>query len=69
MIILTNQQKNLLVSILPNYDFLLAQDDVNELLSELDDVLIASGMDKNYDLNELGLTLQVAYDEILFQNE
>lgn len=69
MIILTNQQKNLLVSILPNYDFLLAQDDVNELLSELDDVLIASGMDKNYDLNELGLTLQEAYDEILFQNE
>lgn len=68
MIVITDEQKELIFNNVPNAKEILDSDDVNDLLTEIDDVIIDKGMNKEYSLNELGLKLQKAYDEILNQN-
>jgi predicted transcriptional regulator len=69
MIVITDEQRKLLIENVPNAEELFKLYDVNDFLTELDDVIIDKGMNKDYELTELGLKLQVLYDEIYNQND
>ncbi len=47
---------------------LIASDDCNDLLDELNYWLTFEGFDKNYNLNKLGLRVQEIYDYIYAYN-
>ncbi len=66
--VITQQQKNLLSEYIKNMDKLIVSDDINDLLLKLDEVITEIGFDEHYELNEEGLKLQKAYDEIYEQN-
>ncbi len=66
--IVTQKQKNLLSKYIDDLDKLIAFDDINDFLLKLDDLITEIGFDENYELNEEGLKLQKAYDEIYEQN-
>lgn len=53
--------------ILTNFG-VVAYDDVDETLIELDAKITEIGFDKNYNLNPIGLQLQKLYDELYNQN-
>lgn len=48
---------------------LIASDDCNDLLDELNYWLTFEGFDKNYNLNKLGLRVQEIYDYVYANNE
>ena len=48
---------------------LIASDDCNDLLDELNQWLTFEGFDKNYNLNKLGLRVQEIYDYVYANNE
>lgn len=48
---------------------LIASDDCNDLLDELNYWLTFEGFDKNYNLNKVGLRVQEIYDYVYANNE
>lgn len=48
---------------------LIASDDCNDLLDELNYWLTFEGFDKNYNLNKIGLRVQEIYDYVYANNE
>lgn len=66
--IITKQQKELLIDRIEDIEKIIESDDVNNLLLPLDDLITEMGFDENYELNEEGLKLQKLYDEIFKQN-
>ena len=48
---------------------LIASDDCNDLLDELNYWLTFGGFDKNYNLNKMGLRVQEIYDYVYANNE
>lgn len=48
---------------------LIASDDFNDLLDELNYWLTFEGFDKNYNLNKVGLRVQEIYDYVYANNE
>lgn len=48
---------------------LIASDDCNDLLDELNYWLTFEGFDKSYNLNKLGLRVQEIYDYVYANNE
>lgn len=66
--IITDEQKEILIKYLPNAKEIMNSDDVNDILLPLDDLITEIGFDEKYDLNETGLKLQEVYDQIYNQN-
>ena len=67
--ILNNKQKEKLLRYVPNAKKYMEDDDLGELLTQLDNVILGQGMEEDYELNKLGLELQKMYDEIFYQNQ
>lgn len=67
--ILTEKQKEKIIKYVQNGEKLIADDDLGELLTQLDNVIIGEGMNQNYEINKLGVELQNLYDDIYYQNE
>ncbi len=66
--ILTDEQKKIIIENVPNGVDLIERDNLGDLLTEIDNVIVSAGMDLNYDLNDLGIKLQRIYDQIYNQN-
>lgn len=66
--LISEEQKVLILENVPNGNELISNNDLGELLSALDDTIIDKGMDKDYSLNDIGVKLQLAYDQIYNQN-
>lgn len=69
MIAISEEQKELIIKYLPDIEEVLMTDNVNEILLPLDDFITENCFDKDYELTDLGLKLQKAYDEIFNQND
>ena len=69
MININSGQKEILNEYMPNAQELLDKDEINDLLDALDDLITDVGFDKNWELNELGLKLQLLYDQLYNQND
>lgn len=67
--VLTEKQKEKIIKYVQNGEKLIADDDLGELLTQLDNVIIGEGMNQNYEINKLGVELQNLYDDIYYQNE
>lgn len=68
MIVISNEQKELLMEHLPNAEEILKTNDVNDILFPLDDLITEVGFDENYALNNIGSKLQRTYDQLFNQN-
>lgn len=68
MLNIQKKQKELLNKYISNLDEMIADDNIEDLLDELDDVITGIGFDENYELTEEGLKLQLLYDQIYNQN-
>ena len=69
MININSGQKEILNEYMPNAQELLDKDEIDDLLDALDDLITDVGFDKNWELNELGLKLQLLYDQLYNQND
>ena len=67
--ILTDEQKDILIQYVPNAQRLIDDDNICELELALDAQIVKVGMDDNFELNETGLKLQLLYDQIYNQND
>ncbi len=63
-----NKEQKELISKYFNPDAMIDNDNIGDLLDELDDLITDIGFDKNYELTEEGLKLQLVYDQIYAQN-
>lgn len=61
--IITQAQKEVLNEYIPNFN-----EDIDALLLDLDDKITEIGFEKDNELNEVGLKLQMLYDELYSQN-
>lgn len=61
--IITDKQKNIIEEYIEN-----PSDDIDILLLDLDDKITEIGFDAEYNLNDIGITLQKLYDELYNQN-
>lgn len=60
---ITNEQRE----ILAKYDIAVARD-IDTVLDRLDDKITEIGFNADYELNEVGLKLQLLYDQLYSQN-
>lgn len=51
-----------------NVPELLKMDNIGEILIELDGWIVVHGLGLDYDLNEIGICAQAAYDDLYAQN-
>lgn len=68
MIKITTEQKDLLSEHLPNAENLIETDEIDDILDALDDLITEIGFEPNWELNEVGLKLQLLYDQLYSQN-
>lgn len=61
--IITDKQKNIIEEYIEN-----PSNDIDILLLDLDDKITEIGFDAEYNLNDIGITLQKLYDELYNQN-
>jgi len=66
--IVTLEQKEILVRYIDNLDDLLSGDDVQELLDAIDDVIVNNILGNNNEPDREGILLQRIYDQIYNQN-
>jgi alpha-galactosidase len=66
--IITNEQKQLLLEHMPEAQRSIDHDDIDQLLEDLDVKITEIGFDADYELNGIGLMLQKLYDELYGQN-
>jgi len=66
--IVTLEQKEILVRYIDNLDDLLSGDDVQELLDAIDDVIVNNILGNNNEPDREGILLQRIYDQICNQN-
>ncbi len=66
--IITEKQRKFLSDKIENFDEIIKSENTNDLLLPMNDLIFMIGMDKNYNLNEVGRELQKIYDEIYDQN-
>lgn len=65
---ITDEQKRILLEHLPRAAELIAKGSVYELELALDEQITEHEMDDQFELTEVGLTLQMLYDQIHDQN-
>ena len=65
---ITDEQKRLLFFYAPETKDSLTTNDIDDLLDKLDDKITEIGFDKNWELNDIGIKLQLLYDQIYSQN-
>lgn len=68
MIKITTEQKDLLSEHLTNAENLIKTDEIDDILDALDDLITEIGFAPNWELNEVGLKLQLLYDQLYSQN-
>ncbi len=66
--IITDYQRRILSQYIPNIIELIAKDDVQELLDEIDNVIIDNILAHNAEPDSEGIMLQRIYDQIFNQN-
>lgn len=66
--IINDEQRVLLLKYVPNSETYIENDDLCELELALDAQITENGMDENFELTDLGLKLQLLYDQIYNQN-
>jgi hypothetical protein len=67
--ILTSEQKEALFRYVPKAKAFIESNDLYELELAIDEQITDAGMDDDFELNELGHTLQRLYDQIYIQNQ
>jgi hypothetical protein len=67
--ILTSEQKEKLFHYVPKAKAFIESDDLYELELAIDEQITDAGMDDDFELNELGHTLQRLYDQIHIAND
>lgn len=68
MLNITDSQKRLLLEHLPTAAKCIKDNDIDQLLEDLDDRITEIGFNADYSLNEIGLKLQLLYDQLYNQN-
>ncbi len=65
---ITEEQKSILLSHIPDINQSINNGDLDDVLDQLDDKITEIGFNRDYTLNEIGLKLQKLYDELYVQN-
>ncbi len=68
MLNINNDQKELLLTHLPNLQEIIESGDIDTVLEDLDAKITEIGFNADYSLNETGQRLQKLYDELYDQN-
>ena len=68
MLKISNEQKELLIKYLPDVENCIITGDIDSVLERLDDKITEIGFNADYELNEVGLKLQLLYDELYVAN-
>ena len=68
MLSINNDQKELLLTHLPNLQESIESGDIDTVLEDLDAKITEIGFNADYSLNESGQRLQKLYDELYDQN-
>ena len=68
MLNINNDQKELLLTHLPNLQESIESGDIDTVLEDLDAKITEIGFNADYSLNETGQRLQKLYDELYDQN-
>ena len=65
---ITDKQKMILLEYVPNAVRLLQESNLYDLEMAIDDEITETGMNDSFELNEIGVKLQLLYDRIYNQN-
>lgn len=66
--VITDEQKELLLKHVPNAEKFIRDDNLYELELAIDDQITEYGMDDDFELTEYGRKMQRLYDQIYSQN-
>ena len=69
MIVVNDKQLDELSEYIPNVRNNVKSTSLNDFLLNLDALITEIGFDKNWELNEIGIKLQLLYDQVYRQNK
>lgn len=69
MIVVNDKQLDELSEYIPNVRNDVKSISLNDFLLNLDALITEIGFDKNWELNEIGIKLQLVYDQVYRQNK